>query len=59
MAERKSGGSAKMGRWIPDPMRNGYGRYICSACKCPFEVEMMMGRPIWLYCPMCGERKDL
>lgn len=48
----------KTGEWIPDPDRDGYGRYICSVCESPFEVEEVMGKPLWKFCPMCGARME-
>lgn len=46
------------GYWQKDPDRDGYGRYICSKCGEPFDVETCMGKPIWKHCPNCGARME-
>ena len=48
----------KTGKWLPDNNNYYEERYICSECKRSYKVDACMGKPIWNYCPNCGDKKE-
>ena len=44
------------GKWIQSDRHPN--RWMCKNCKEISEVETVMGKPVWLYCPHCGARMN-
>ena len=46
----------KVGKWLPPEfnLSNNSDRYKCSFCNRFTNVEIVMGRPLFRYCPYCG-----
>ena len=43
----------KKGKWLPDN-NNIIPHFVCSVCGISQQVETVMYKPIWAYCPRCG-----
>lgn len=48
----------KQGRWIKCTHRHWEDRYECSKCGYDTEVDTLMEKPIYNFCPYCGARMD-
>ena len=46
------------GRWIKCTNHYWGDRYKCSKCGHDTEVDTMMGKPIYKFCPYCGAKMD-
>ena len=41
------------GKWI-ESTESRFRPFMCSACGCIYDVDTVMGKPIWNFCPKCG-----
>ena len=48
----------KQGRWIKCTHHHWEDRYECSKCGYDTEVDTVMEKPIYNFCPYCGARMD-
>ena len=44
----------KKGKWIPDNNCYHTPHFVCSACGVSQEVDTVMYKPSWAFCPCCG-----
>lgn len=44
----------RRGQWKPFDLTYGRSIYSCTSCREASEVPVMMGIPIYRYCPNCG-----
>lgn len=44
----------KKGKWLPDNNCYHTPHFICSACGVSQEVDTVMYKPSWAFCPLCG-----
>ena len=44
----------KKGQWLPDNNCYHTPHFICSACGVSQEVDTVMYKPSWAFCPLCG-----
>ena len=43
----------KTGKWI-ESTESRFRPFMCSACGCIYDVDTVMGKPVWNFCPKCG-----
>lgn len=41
------------GKWI-ESTESRFRPFMCSICGCIYDVDTVMGNPIWNFCPNCG-----
>ena len=44
----------KNGKWLPDNNCYHTPHFVCSACGVSQEVDTVMYKPSWAFCPRCG-----
>ena len=46
------------GRWIKRSNGSALRPYMCSNCGCSHDVDTVMGKIVWNYCPNCGAKME-
>lgn len=47
----------KTGKWLKSN-ESTLRPYMCSNCGCLHDVDTVMGKIVWNYCPNCGARME-
>jgi len=48
-----------VGKWIKLDAHKGMEQYKCSVCLTPVYVPECMGRPRYIFCPVCGAKMEV